>query len=318
MRIFVIGPGRSGTSWVTSTLGSTPGAGFLLEPDNPGQYPFALRAAEGVGTWPILEADDRGPPSLRRLWDVAFGAPVRYLPGQQRVAAWLHSKSNHEERSRMMDAEDPKASIRLRLAAALAVPRNLPPGTQHRIVKSIRSHFTVEWVCENWKPTVVVCRRHPLDIVASRMEMQYRSRPGLVAQATRDQSKLRYGVEIPQTVGYAASYAWGVGLQMSALDDVLDEHPGFHAIDHEDLCRDPVGQFRSLATALGLEWTVENEAAVEASNRPGTGYELNRIAAYLPGSWRRRLSADDARAVADVIAHFPIAARYDLEVTRSS
>ena len=36
MRILVVGPGRSGTSLAAATLGSTPGAGFLLEPDNPG------------------------------------------------------------------------------------------------------------------------------------------------------------------------------------------------------------------------------------------------------------------------------------------
>ena len=37
-------------------------------------------------------------------------------------------------------------SMRLRLAAALAVPRNLPPDTRHRVVKSIRSHYMVEWI----------------------------------------------------------------------------------------------------------------------------------------------------------------------------
>jgi hypothetical protein len=318
MRILVVGPGRSGTSWVTVTLGSTPGAGFLLEPDNPGQYPFAVRAAVGTGVSPIVAADDPGPPGLRRLWDVAFGAPIRYVPGQQRVAVWLHSKSSHEERARLMRTEDPKVSMRLRLVAALAVPRNLPPGTRHRIVKSIRSQFMVEWIDENWKPAVVVCRRHPLDVVASRMEMQYRARPGLVSQATRDQARLRYGIEIPASDGHAAAYAWGVAVQMSALDDALRANPHFHAVDHEDLCLDPVGRFRNLASALGLDWTADDEAAVEASNRPGTGYELNRVRAGLTHGWRRRLSADDARAAADVIAQFPIAARYDLEVSKSS
>lgn len=205
MRILVVGPGRSGTSWVTATLGSTPGAGFLLEPDNTGHYPFAVRAAAGMGIPPILGPDDPGPPGLRRLWDVAFGAPIRYVRGQQRIAVWLHSKTDDDERSRMMRTEDPQASMRLRLAAALAVPRNLPAGTRHRVVKSIRSQFMVEWISVNWEPAVVVCRRHPLDVVASQMEMQFRSRP--VAQAVRDEAKRRYDVEIPSTDDQVAASA---------------------------------------------------------------------------------------------------------------
>ncbi len=318
MRILVVGPGRSGTSWVASTLGSTPGAGFLLEPDNPSLYPFAIRAAVGIGAPPLLLSAEPGSPALRRLWDVAFGAPIRYVPGQHRIAVWLHSKSDHDERVRMLNADDPRLSMRLRLAAALAVPRNLPAGTRHRIVKSIRSHYMVEWIAANWEPAVVVCRRHPLDVVASRLEMQYVPRAGGVSQAARNEAKRRYGVDIPFTDDPVAAFAWGVATQMSVLDDVLRENPDFHAIDHEDLCRDPVGHFRPLATALGLDWAVKNEAVVEASNRPGTGYELNRIAADLPGSWRRRLSADDARTAADAIAQLPIAARYDLEVSKSS
>jgi hypothetical protein len=317
MRILVVGPGRSGTSWVASTLGSTGGAGYLLEPDSPKNFPFAVRAAVGMGTAPILQADEPGSRALRRLWDVAFGAPIRYVRGQQRIAVWLLAQSNHDERSRMMRDEDPQVSTRLRLAAALAVPRSLPAGTRHRVVKSIRSHFMVEWIAENWNPVeVVVCRRHPLDVVASRLEAW--SRPEDVTESVRHEAKRRYGVAIPLTDDHVVASASGVGLAMSALDDALRDNPAFHAIDHEDLCRDPVGQFRSLATVLGLDWTAANEALVEESNRPGTGYERHRIAADVPGSWRRRLSTDDARIAAGVIAQFPVAARYDLEVSRST
>ena len=318
MRILVVGPGRSGTSWVATTLGSTPGAAFLLEPDNPGQYPFALRAAAGTGTLPILGRDDPGPLNLRRLWDVAFGAPIRYVRGQQRVAVWLYSKSSEDDRSRMMRTHASKASITLRLATALAVPRNLPAATRHRVVKSIRSNLMVEWISTNWEPAVVVCRRHPLDVVASRIEMGYWPRTPGVTRALRDEAKRRYDVDIPPIGDRLAAFAWSVGVEMSVLDDVLRANPEFFTVDHEELCRDPVGRFRDLAAGLGLDWTAANEAAVEAANRPGTGYELNRVAADLLETWRTRMSAVDARTAADAIAQFPIAERYDLEVERRS
>ena len=318
MRILVVGPARSGTSWVTATLGTTPGAAFLLEPDNPGQYPFAARASVGVGFSPVLGPDDPGPPGLRRLWDVAFGAPVRYVRGQHRVAIWLHSRCDPEERSRMIRTDDPKVSLRLRVAAALAVPRNLPPDTRHRVVKSIRSHYMVEWLVANWKPAVVVCRRHPLDVVASRMEMARRTPIGVVAPELRNEARRRYGVEIPAANDEVAVLAWRVGVQMSALHDVLVANPQFHVFDHEAMCADPVGRFRALADALGIDWTPANEAVLVASNRPGTGYELNRVQADLPGAWRRRLSPEDARTAAGIIAQLPIAERYDLDVSKTA
>ena len=93
-------------------------------------------------------------------------------------------------------------------------------------------------------------------------------------------------------------------------------NPQFHVVDHEEMCRDSVAGFRALATALGLDWTAENEAVLVASNRPGTGYELNRVQADLPGAWRRRLSPEDARTAAGIIAQLPIAERYDLDVSK--
>ena len=105
---------------------------------------------------------------------------------------------------------------------------------------------------------------------------------------------------------------------MSALHDALVANPQFHVVDHEAMCADPVGRFRALSGALGLDWSTENDAALVASNRPGTGYELHRIQADLPGAWRRRLSPEDARTAAVVIAQLPIAERYDLDVSRAS
>jgi hypothetical protein len=316
VRILVVGPARSGTSWVTATLGTTPGAAFLLEPDNPGQYPYAAVASFGMGASPVVARDDAGPPRLRRLWDIAFGAPIRYVPGQQRIAVWLHHNSTREERQRTMRIEDPKMSLRLRAAAALAVPRNLPPDTRNRIVKSIRAEYMVEWIVANWRPAVVVCRRHPLDVVASRMQMTDQPPAVSVAPELREEARRRYGVEIPADNDEAAVQAWRVGVQMSVLHDVYLANPQFHTIDHEALCADPVGSFRALASALGLDWSAENEAVLVASNRPGTGYELRRVQADLPGAWRRRLSPADARTAAGIIAQLPIAERYDLDVSK--
>ncbi len=313
MRILVVGPGRSGTTWTATTLGTTPGAGFLLEPDGSNQFPFGAKSSVGLGVAPVLGPDDVGPPVLRRVWDVAYGAPVSYVRGQQRVAMWLHRGTSQKELWRANAPDVPKLSFRLRLVFALAVPRHLPDSPRHRVVKSIRSHFMLEWLLANWRPTVVVCRRHPLDVVASHMEMGFEPAPLYVSRIVSDEGERRFGVPVPpwQRVLH---YAWSVGVIMSVLDEAIAAHPEFHVFDHEDVCVDPVGRFGTLARALGLEWTADDDARVTASNRPGTGYQLRRVAADLPGSWRDRLTPEDARDAAAVLAQFPIAARYDLTV----
>ena len=110
-------------------------------------------------------------------------------------------------------------SLRLRAAAALAVPRNLPPDTRHRVVKSIRAQHMVEWIVANWHPTVVVCRRHPLDVVASRMEMTDQPPAVSVATELRNEARRRYGIEIPAVNDEVAVQAWRVGMQMSVLHE---------------------------------------------------------------------------------------------------
>jgi hypothetical protein len=312
-RILVVGPGRSGTSWTASTLGGTRGATVILEPDNFRVIPFGSKAFVGLGLAPVLAADDDGPPALRRLWDAAYGAPVQYMRGQQRVAEHLFARVTNDEHWRATAVGHPTISVRLRVVHALAVPRHLREPTRHRVVKSVRSQYMLEWLLANWSPRVVVCRRHPLDIVASRLALDFAVMPDTVMRNVYDEGFRRFGVEPPPD-DPLLYHAWATGANMSVLEDAIRAHPEFLVVDHEDACADPAGRFRALAGELGLEWTEDDDARVVESNRPGTGYELNRVAADLPGSWRKRLAADDARAAAAVISRFPIAERYDLRV----
>ena len=129
--------------------------------------------------------------------------------------------------------------------------------------------------------------------------MARRTPIGVVAPELRNEARRRYGVEIPAANDEVAVLAWRVGVQMSALHDVLVANPQFHVVDHEAMCADPVRRFaRGSPTHSGSTGRPTNEAVLVASNRPGTGYELHRVQADLPGAWRRRLSPEDARTAA--------------------
>ncbi len=311
MNILVTGVGRSGTTWVGAALGRTAGAAYLHEPDNGDQSRFALRAMAGLGDHPVLGPDDRAPAALVRLWDVAFGAPPRYVRGQQRAALALSRGASFVEQRAIGYPGRSAVTLRLRAASRLAVPTFLPAGTRHRIVKSVRVQFALDWISARWNPIVVVCRRHPLHIVASLLELGHDHRIECLSPGARAFAVARFGAAEPETDDPLVCHTWRTGLLSAALDGALRVHPEFHAIDHEDFCREPVEQFHALADALGLEWTSECEAFVQESNRPGSGYELNRVAAEEPEKWRRRLTADEAKIAVRVLAQFPMAERYD-------
>jgi hypothetical protein len=66
-------------------------------------------------------------------------------------------------------------------------------------------------------------------------------------------------------------------------------------IDHEEVLADPVPQLEGVARGLGLSWTEGASAWVVASDRPGEGYELARVADEQRGRWRTRLAPDELR-----------------------
>jgi hypothetical protein len=145
-------------------------------------------------------AADDAPAAYSRLWNAAYGARVRSLPGQAQLAHALYQKTTPDQRSAAIKATDPHATFTIRLAKALAVPLHLKVPVAHPVVKSVRLSFTLEWVAAQWAPAVVVCLRHPLEVVASALDLKWDARPELIVQWKRPELRTRaaiYGVELP-------------------------------------------------------------------------------------------------------------------------
>jgi hypothetical protein len=238
--------------------------------------------------------------------------------GQVRVSRQLMAGASEESLDRMQSSER-RLTPRLRLAAALAVPRQGRAPAPRRVVKSVHAPLMLDWITARWDPAVVVCFRHPLDVVASVIEAGTCGRTGgavtrLLSPAALAVGTDAYGVPLPDGDGQVAFTAWRVGLVMSALADACRAHPEYHVVHHEQLCEQPVERFRALVEAVGLEWTADTERFVTESNQPGTLWQTNRIAGEQQDRWRTRLTPADARVATEVLCRFPIAARYALDV----
>jgi hypothetical protein len=193
----------------------------------------------------------------------------------------------------------------LRVASALAVPRIAEPGDHNVIVKSVRSELAMDWIVERFQPRVLLVERHPLNILASWIELEYVRDPKEAA-AFAVHARQRWDiappdVDEPRLVHQAFEY----GVLACALQDAAARHDDWTIVAHEQLCTDPVAEFRALAAALDLGWNESATAYLTESDREGTGYQTNRRATEQPDRWRERLDDQQLAMIRATLDRFP-------------
>jgi len=309
--VLVTGVARSGTTWVARALASTDGAGYLHEPDNDAFYPYALVAKRGLGNYPCLRPGDDAD-GYARCWDAAFAGPPRDAPPPELVA--LRAELPRAERRRALAPAPVPAAVQRLLD--LAPPARFVEVPQHRVVKTVHAALSLPWIVERWHPRVVLVRRHPLEVLASWQEMGLddflADDDHLLPDAVVGNLVERLGCppRLPDSASEFCRAAWLIGVLVTALDDAVRSIPGACVVDHERLCRDPLGELRWLAWRCGLAWGPDADAFVHGSQHEGEGEDLARIAPMLPEQWPLRLDASELQDAQRVLAPFPLAGRY--------
>lgn len=302
--ILVAGAPRTGTTWVAQVLGRAEGAVLVSEPDNEWPDAFALKAKIGLGRFPVLRQGDPAPSAYLELWRRALAGfegtrarPVlRRAMGMERIQRDLWRA--------LCDHRSPRVAPWLRaLAGSARPPSRRADGLP--VVKSVHAPLAVAWIAARLGPRMVVVERHPLNVVASWLELGWgdcalSSNPG-VRRRLEDPLGLP---ELPPDHSPLAGVAWEIGLFTSALRAAAQAHPEWSTVSHEALCRDPAAGFAGLYRQLGLGWTEDVERFLEESNRAGSGYSTVRVAAEQPERWRRRLTSEQIREAWSVLSGF--------------
>ncbi len=311
-RVLVVGAGRYGTTWVGKILGRAKDATYVHEPDNFDWVSFAGRARAGLGLLPAIDAGADAPEPYARLWDAAFATGRPAL--RNRVATRLYGGLPDATKYAVIQPGGRARSLRHAVATRLAKAHTGSPGATHHVVKSVTVPLALEWLAARYQPAVVLVRRHPLDVLASRVgfgtiflaNVHHYVDPDAMAQRVE-----RWGVppRPPATDGFA-HLVWMAAFTMSAYDEVAARHAEFHVVDHETLRADPQAQLRRLVDAVGLEWSDRADEHLRASNRPGTGFETKRVAEAASSDGRDRLSPDQRRVAVEILSAFPVGKRY--------
>lgn len=302
-RILIAGVARSGTTWVGRVLEKAPGVVYVNEPDNREAHWFADVGRQGLGFLPVLRP---GAPARHYglTWDVAFRGGWPQNPRLDRMA---------------------RGALRmprpLRAPALSALGRRvarIPAAAPVVVCKSVYVPLALEWVAAHTQARPLIVRRHPLNILASWIELGVPAYPIDQDPRVRELVLEPLGLPAPpEPASHVQLVAWCIGVLDAALLDARSQHRDWIVVSHEELCLDPVGRFRRLFAELHLRWTDAVEQYLSIANRQGEGYVTERISTELPDAWRRRLTAVQIAEAEEVLAGFaPQALATDLRATR--
>ncbi len=299
--VLIAGVPRSGTTWVGQALGHSDGAVYVNEPDGD-HDPFAYRARLGHLVAPVLRPGDLAP-DWERLWAGSFAGGRYARTVRDRIARAIYARTPIEQRWEAWLGG--RESAGLRLSSALAVPRVAAPDARHVVVKSVRSELAIEWIVDRFQPRVLVVERHPFNVLASWIELDF-VRDGREAMAVARYAQERFGVEPPRPDdSQLVHQAYYFGVLATGLREATDRHPEWTTMSHEELCVDSPARFEALATGLGLEWGEAARRFLDASNEEGRGYDTRRRTEAQPDRWRDRLDPQQIATIRATLARFP-------------
>lgn len=274
-------------------LSSIPGAHTVPEPDFFWHDQFAGLAKRGLGELPVLQPGERAR-AYSVLWKLAL------------AGGWPDRRSAHAAKRAVRSLPEP-----LRRPAWMLLARTVA-ATRYRyryvITKSVLATFAAEWIHQRHQPTMILTRRNPLAIVASRMEFRFPDDEEYLAYAT---DELRSGIEemvgVPRpgrNASLAARQAWVVGVQCTMTERLARRHPDWLVLDHEWVCEDPAARFREVFARLDLPWSAAVDDFIAARNVAGSGRVNMRLASEEAHRWRTRLTEEQARDASAVLARF--------------
>jgi hypothetical protein len=180
--------------------------------------------------------------------------------------------------------------------------------------------FSIRWFAERLGCQVVITVRHPAAFASSLMRLNWTfqledllAQPLLMRDWLEPYRLEMEGMPAGDVLG-RASLLWKMAYQM--VHDLRLKHPEYHIVRHEDFSANPVECFGALYGALGLQFTPQAQATVQATSSPANPKELPADAVHAfqldsrasLSNWKRRLSAEDVRRIrtiaGDVAAYY--------------
>jgi len=270
--IYIVGLPRTGTTWIASILNTAEGIKYFHEPFNHINVPGAA-----MHSLKYLRANDD---------DHAFAWFCRDAFAGRTDGPYVRSK----------------------LAWRY---RRFPWWPGRVMVKDVHSFGALEWIHRRISPVTVIVIRHPCAVTASWLRLNYRTewierfldQPNLTDDYLKPfEDLLRKAQGDCEKIGTVWGATYYVMLQQKRM------YPDWIVVQHEVLCRDPVGEFRELFRMLDLRWTQKTDELITISTtRHGDKpYDLERISSQEPDKWKKELDPQQIQQVRQFVEPFGV------------
>ncbi len=268
--IFIVGHGRSGTSWIGRTLSVAARVIYYYEPCSP-----VITGHGDLATWfRYLRIGERDT-LFEHAFDSAFGGlPFGY--------GWHWGFYNR------------------------------PWPNYQIIVKDVASLMSIEWVADRYDPEMMIIVRHPCATILSEIDKEtpiQHSLEVLLNQQNLFEDHLepyRTHIENARTPLEILATIWATRYRV--VVNALAKHPDWPILYYEDLCHDPLSEFRKLYDHFDLPWTdrvakyVQKTSTTEVPGR----YSGVRVSAKQLDKWKAKMTQEQVDTVRRCIEVFEL------------
>lgn len=272
--IYLVGVARSGTTWIGSILSTAMGVKYFVEPFNPIKMPEARPYFNRY-----LRGGDRDE-DFARYCGKAFAGNLNQPHVNQALGG---------------------------------IYRKLPWWPARVLVKDVHCFLSLEWIHHNITPNIVIVLRHPCGVADSRFrlwgEHQLSWNEKIMAQPGVMNDYLQ---PFESTIDKAQGFWQRIGMFWGAFYYIMLEqqrrHPEWIVIQHEELCRDPIGQYRQLFEQLNIKWTAKTDYFLKASTTRNSkkAFIPKRISEKEPDKWKNNLNPQQIEQIMEFVRPFNI------------
>lgn len=286
--ILVTGTHRSGTTWVGKMLAADSSTAYISEPLNVLHRPGVLRAKVDHWYQYICEENEH-----------------EYLPAFNELLEfdyhlWAEIRSIRSRRDFLRMGRD-FAIFYHGLMRGLRV-----------LMKDPFAVFSTDWFAKRLNCSVVIAVRHPAAFASSLKRLNWPfdfqdllDQPLLMRDHLEPYRGQMEAVRADDVIGQSA-LLWK--LIYRSVHGALERNPGFIAVRHEDLSRDPVNKYRDLYNSLELDFTRRVEKIILNSSSSENPREASRKKIYSVkldsranmDNWKKRLTAEEIDRIREI------------------
>ncbi len=285
--ILVTGAHRSGTTWIGKILATSQEVAYISEPLNVHHRPGVLRVPTQYWYTYICEENQSNLLS-------GFQETLQF-----RYHLWLELKSTRSLKDGGRMLRDLTWFARGRLKGS------------RPLLKDPFAVFSAPWFAQAFSSQIVILVRHPLAFVSSLKRLNWDfnfqdllGQPLLMRDHLEPfREEMNKNRQSPRDIIYQGSLLWRI--VYTVVDGFRESHPEFLVVRHEDISRDPEGEFRDLYTSLGLAFTPKVRQTITNSSQSSNPDELSTHKVHAVNldsranlsNWKKRLTSEEAARI---------------------